>query len=342
MTGAALRAAAGLALAFAATGPAAALEVPDVALTDSTGRVRHLRSDVIGGRVVALQFVFTSCATVCPAMGAQFKRVQELAADARLVSISIDPGTDTPERMAAWGRRYGAGASWTLLTGGADEVTQLQKALGVFAAEPSAHTPTVVVLDGATGRFTRVSGLAPPEDVADAIARVGTAAGRERPAARYFHGLTLTDQDGRKVDLYRDLMAGRVVVLQTFFTTCRGVCPGTTRSFHTLQERFADRLGTDLLLVSLTVDPATDTHERLQAYAREVGARPGWRFLTGSAAEVEAALRRFGQATQAPEGHSNLFLAGNDRTGLWKKLLGLAPPSEVGDAVARVLDDAAE
>ena len=337
MTRAALAAA--FALALLATRPAAALEVPDVALTDSAGRVRHLRTDVVGDRVVALQFVFTSCATVCPAMGTQFKRVQELAPDARLVSVSIDPATDTPERMAAWGRRYGAGPSWTLLTGGADDVTRLQKALGVFAAEPSAHTPTVVVLDGASGRFTRVSGLAPAQAVADAIAELREA---PRPAARYFRDLTLTDQDGRRVDLYRDLMHGRVVVVQTFFTTCRGVCPVTSRGFRALQERFAERLGTDLLLVSLTVDPGTDTPERLRAYAREVGAQPGWRFLTGSAAEVETALRRFGQATQAPEGHSNVFLAGNDRTGLWKKLLGLAPSAEVGDAVARVLDDPAE
>jgi cytochrome oxidase Cu insertion factor (SCO1/SenC/PrrC family) len=329
-----------LALALALARPAAAtLEVPDLALTDSAGRVRSLRTDVIGDRVVALQFVFTSCAAVCPAMGAQFRRVQELAPDARLVSVSIDPATDTPERMAAWGRRHGAGPSWTLLTGGADEVARLQKALGVFAAEPAAHTPTVVVLDGASGRFTRVSGLAPAQAVADAIAALREPA---RPAARYFRGLTLTDQDGRRVDLYRDLMQGRVVVVQTFFTTCRGVCPATTRSFRALQERFADRLGTDLLLLSITVDPAADTPDRLREHARAVGAHDGWRFLTGSAAEVEAALRRFGQATETPEGHSNVFLAGNDRTGLWKKLLGLAPAAEVGDAVARVLDDAAE
>jgi cytochrome oxidase Cu insertion factor (SCO1/SenC/PrrC family) len=315
------------------------LDVPDVALTDSAGRVRHLRSELIGDRVVALQFVFTSCATVCPAMGAQFRRVQELSPSARLISVSIDPGTDTPARMAAWGERYGAGPSWTLLTGDRDEVIRLQKSLGVFAAEPASHTPTVVVLDGASGRFARVSALAPPQAVADAMARVASASDPEKPSARYFRGLTLTDQDGRRVDLYRDLMAGRAVVVQTFFTTCRGVCPATTRSFRALQERFTGRLGGDLLLLSITVAPGDDTPERLRAYAREVGAASGWRFLTGSADEVDAALRRFGQATATPEGHSNVFLAGNDRTGLWKKLLGLAPPGEIGDAVARVLDD---
>jgi protein SCO1 len=344
MTRAALRIAAAATCALALVRPAAGgetLDVPDVALTDSAGRIRHLRSDLVGDRVVALQFVFTSCATVCPAMGTQFRRVQELSPSARLISISIDPERDTPARMAAWGERYGAGGSWTLLTGAKDEVTRLQKSLGVFAAEPATHTPTVVVLDGASGRYTRVSGLAPPQAVADAMARVGDG-GDPKPSARYFHGLTLTDQDGRRVDLYRDLMAGRVVVVQTFFTTCRGVCPATTRSFRALQERFSERLGKDLVLISITVAPRDDTPERLRAYAREVEAQAGWRFLTGSAAEVDAALRRFGQATQAPEGHSNVFLAGNDRTGLWKKLLGLAPPGEVGDAVARVLDDPAE
>jgi protein SCO1/2 len=160
-----------------------------------------------------------------------------------------------------------------------------------------------------------------------------------KPASSYFRDLVLTDQDGRKVDLYRDLMAGRVVVVQTFFTSCRAVCPATTKCFLALQQRFASRLGRDLSLVSITVDPRNDTPEKLRAYARQVGAHQAWRFLTGSRAEVDAALRRFGQATQAPEGHSNLFLAGNDRTGLWKKLLGLAPAGAIGDAVAEVLDD---
>lgn len=151
------------------------VDVPDVALTDTAGRVVRLRSDVIGERVVALQFVFTRCTTVCPAMGVQFARVQALLGEApfRLISVSIDPEHDTPERLAAWGRRQGAGASWALLTGAKEDVDRLQKACGVFAAEAARHSPTVVVLDGASGRFTRVSGLAPAQAVADAMTRMG-------------------------------------------------------------------------------------------------------------------------------------------------------------------------
>jgi protein SCO1/2 len=169
--------AASLVACLALTQPLAAaerLELPDVTLTDTARRLVRLRSDVIGARVVALQFVFTRCTAVCPAMGAQFGRVQALLAGSpfRLVSVSIDPETDTPERLAAWGKRFGAGADWILLTGSKDEVDRLRKASGVFAADVASHSPTIVVVDGASGRFTRVSGLAPAQAVAEAMTRM--------------------------------------------------------------------------------------------------------------------------------------------------------------------------
>ena len=331
-------------LAFAV--PAAAegrLDLPDVALKDQTGRSLRFRTDVLGDRIVALQFVFTSCTTVCPVMGSQFGRLQSLLPEGRfrLVSISIDPETDTPQRLAAWGERFGGREGWLLLTGSKENVGSLQKACGLFTADVRSHSPTVVVIDGASGRFTRVSGLATAQAVADSMkALAQPPAGAPTPAGGYFRDLVLTDQEGRTVDLYRDLMAGRVVVVQTFFTTCRAACPRTTKVFLTLQERFASRLGRDLVLVSITVDQEHDTPAALQDYARQVGAHEGWRFLTGSRDEVDRVLRRFGQAASAPDAHSNLFLVGNDRTGLWKKLQGLAHSGAIGDAVAEVLDDA--
>jgi protein SCO1 len=330
-------------LAFSA--PAAAegrLDLPDVTLKDQRGRSLRFRTDVLGDHVVALQFVFTSCTTVCPLMGSQFGRLHSLLPDGRfrLVSISIDPETDTPQRLAAWGERFGSGEDWLLLTGNKEDVGSLQKACGLFTADVRSHSPTIVVVNGASGRFTRVSGLATAQAVADSMrALAQPPASSKTPAAGYFRDLVLTDQEGRTVDLYRDLMAGRVVVVQSFFTTCRAACPRTTKAFLELQERFASRLGRDLVLVSITVDQEQDTPAALRAYARQVGAHEGWRFLTGSRDEVDRVLRRFGQATPVPDGHSNLFLVGNDRTGLWKKLQGLAHGGAIGDAVAGVLDD---
>lgn len=167
----AIAVAAGLAPPGAAAGR---LELPDVALVDTAGREVRLRQDVIGTRVVALQFVFTRCGSVCPAMGAQFARVQALLQGQpyRLVSISIDPEHDTPARLAEWGARFGVGPEWLLLTGAKADIDRLQKAGGVFAAEAASHTPTLILLDGRSGRFTRVSGLAAPQAVADALARL--------------------------------------------------------------------------------------------------------------------------------------------------------------------------
>src|SRR5918997_7020658 len=103
-------------------------------------------------------------------------------------------------------------------------------------------------------------------------------------AAKYFTDVELLDQDGKKVRFYTDVLKGKTVVVNAFFTTCTSVCPPMNRSFEKIQEALGDRLGKDVFLVSLTVDPATDTPARLKEYAAKFHARPGWAFLTGKKA----------------------------------------------------------
>ena len=93
------------------------------------------------------------------------------------------------------------------------------------------------------------------------------------------------------------------------------------------------------MLVSISVDPEHDTPRILKAYATKMGAKPGWYLLTGSRAEVDAALRKLGQFTETRETHANIIVAGNDRTGLWKKALGVAKSEEIYKVVASVADD---
>src|SRR5260370_20429257 len=102
-------------------------------------------------------------------------------------------------------------------------------------------------------------------------------------SSRYFANLTLVDQDGNAVDLY-SLMKGRTIVIHSFFTTCAASCPIMTRTIAAMQDRFADRLGKDLVLVSITVDPANDTPAKLKAYAKGMKSQPGWYFLPRSKA----------------------------------------------------------
>jgi cytochrome oxidase Cu insertion factor (SCO1/SenC/PrrC family) len=101
------------------------------------------------------------------------------------------------------------------------------------------------------------------------------------PSANYFANLPLVDQNGKETDLY-SLMKGRTIVINSFFASCSATCPVMTGTFNTLQEHFAARLGKDIVLVSITVDPANDTPAKLEAYAKNVKATPGRYFLTGS------------------------------------------------------------
>lgn len=155
----------------------------------------------------------------------------------------------------------------------------------------------------------------------------------------YLAKLSLVDQNGRRVDLYDDLIKNHTVVLNSFFASCTGSCPVMARTFLHLQNKLGDRVGTDVILVSITVDPETDTPEKLKAYAEKMGAKRGWYFLTGSREQVDAALSKLGQYAEAREAHKNIIIAGNDRTGLWKKALAIAPSDEVWKVVESVVDD---
>lgn len=160
----------------------------------------------------------------------------------------------------------------------------------------------------------------------------------QAPSAKYFANVPLVDQEGRTTDLY-SVMKGRTIVVHSFFATCTGVCPVMTGTISAIQQRFAGRMGKDLVLVSLTVDPETDTPERLKSYAAAASAGPGRYFLTGSREQIEVALKRIGQHVPSREQHSNVIIIGNEKTGLWKKAFGLAPSEEIIEIVRTVLDD---
>jgi len=157
-------------------------------------------------------------------------------------------------------------------------------------------------------------------------------------SSTYFANVTLVDQDGKTQDLYA-LMKDRTIVMNTFFTSCEVSCPIMARTFASLQDRFADRIGKDLVLVSITVDPATDTPERMKAYATKMKAKSGWYFLTGTKEQVDLALKKIGLSVDVRDNHLNVMLAGNDKTGLWKKLNGMASSEELAKLVASVVDD---
>jgi cytochrome oxidase Cu insertion factor (SCO1/SenC/PrrC family) len=143
------------------------MSIPDVELLDQDGRKVRFYSDLVRGKVVAVNFIFTTCTTICPPLGATFARVQRelgerAGRDVHLISISVDPVTDTPERLKAWGAKFKAGPGWTFVTGSKPQVDELLRALAASAAKREDHTPTVLVGNDAARQWTRAYGLTSP------------------------------------------------------------------------------------------------------------------------------------------------------------------------------------
>jgi protein SCO1 len=161
-------------------------------------------------------------------------------------------------------------------------------------------------------------------------------------AAKWFTDVELLDQDGNKKRFYSDVLKGKTVVVNAFFTTCTSVCPPMNRNMEKIQDAFGDRVGKDVFLVSISVDPATDTPARLKEYASKFHARPGWLFLTGKKENVDWALYKLGQYVEAKDDHKTVLIIGKEPTGLWKKAFGMAKAEELIAIVNSVVDDKGE
>jgi protein SCO1 len=363
------------------------LSVPDLTLLDQQGRVVHFYSDLVKGKTVAINFIFTTCTTICPPLGATFAKMQKLLGDRLgkdvfLISITVDPVTDTPERLRAWGEKFGAKEGWTFVTGQKPEIEKLLKALNGYTARIEAHSPMILIGDDARSIWTRAYGLAPPAKLMNIIESVGArdqSGESERqvhqashetpppqapspsaskpqprpkappqeaqsqqelsPGQKYFSDVELIDQNGEKLRFYSDLLKGKVVVINSFFSTCSSICPPMNQNFARIQNALGDRVGKDVNLISLTVDPETDSPSRLKEYAEKLGAKPGWHLLTGKKENIEWALYKVGHYVEMKDDHTSVVIIGNEPKGIWTKAHGLAKPEELIKLVEEIINE---
>ena len=139
--------------------------IPDVKVLDQHGNALHFYTDLIKDKTVAINFIFTNCTTICPPLAATFARLQKemgdkIGKDVHLISISVDPVTDTPERLKAWGAKFKAGPGWTFVTGEKQEMDKLLNALGAAVSRREDHTPALIIGNDSKGVWTRTYGLA--------------------------------------------------------------------------------------------------------------------------------------------------------------------------------------
>lgn len=150
------------------------VQLQDLPLTDQDGKTVRFASEAVDHRIVAINFVYTTCTTLCPLTSATFKQVQSqlksrLGKEVRLISVSLDPETDTPARLKEYAARYKAGPGWLWLTGEADKVRQVLTGLGAYTADIQQHPPQVLVGDGRSGHWTRFNTLPGPDRIRAAI-----------------------------------------------------------------------------------------------------------------------------------------------------------------------------
>lgn len=158
----------------------ASLSIPETTLTAQDGQKVKIVEDLIKDKVVLLNTIYTSCTTICSPMGANFTKLQNLLIEqlgenrlrneVALLSISIDPVNDTPQRLKAWKQKFGGKPGWTLLTGSQADVDKLLKATGLFTADFVNHAPIALLGDAQKDQWNRVSALAPPSMLAQMIA----------------------------------------------------------------------------------------------------------------------------------------------------------------------------
>lgn len=151
-----------------------ATKIPHARVLDQNGKQLNFYNDLIKGKSVAINFVFTSCTAICPPLTATFRKVQQEARtrglDVQLISVSVDPTVDTPERLQAFAKKFNAEPGWTFVTGDKAEIDSLLQALGVAVVNKNDHTPMVLIGNEATDRWTRTYGLSSPKKIVDLIA----------------------------------------------------------------------------------------------------------------------------------------------------------------------------
>jgi protein SCO1/2 len=141
------------------------------------------------------------------------------------------------------------------------------------------------------------------------------------------------DQSGKQLNFYSDLVKDKVVAINFVFTTCTAICPSLTATFRRVQQEAAAR-GLEVQLISVSVDPTTDTPERLKDFATKFKAEPGWTFVTGEKSRIDSVLQALGAAVSNRNDHTPMMLIGNDASNYWTRAYGLTSPVKIVDILA--------
>jgi protein SCO1/2 len=146
-------------------------EAPAVTMVRADGKSVLLPSEVDDGRPVLLNFIFTTCSSICPLTSRTLEEFQRKlgpqAAKLHLMSISIDPEQDTPARLSEYAHKFHAGPAWQYYTGTIAASIAAQKAFDVYRGEKMSHTPVTLMRSAPGKPWLRIEGFVTPDELVD-------------------------------------------------------------------------------------------------------------------------------------------------------------------------------
>jgi protein SCO1 len=155
------------------------------------------------------------------------------------------------------------------------------------------------------------------------------------PRAGYFPNVTLRTHEDKTVRFYDDLIAGKFVIINFMYTGCGDICPGMTANLAEVQRLLGERVGRDIFMYSITLQPELDTPEILKGYAETFGVQPGWLFLTGERTDIATLRRKLGFVDPDPlldgdlEQHIGIVKFGIERLDRWAGCPALTAPEQI-------------
>ena len=162
---------------------------------------------------------------------------------------------------------------------------------------------------------------------------------RELIRRLHFPNVELVTHEGKKVRFYDDLIKDKNVVINFMYAHCERICPPVTSNMVRVQKRLHDRIGHDIFIYSITLQPEEDTPKVLKEYAKAHGVGPGWLFLTGKPADIELLRRALRFAYDDPtedadkSNHIGNLRYGNEPAVRWAACPGQAPADWVATSI---------
>jgi protein SCO1/2 len=151
-------------------------KIPEIELLRGDGVLTSFESDINDGRPVILNFIYTSCAAICPLSSNIMRKVQtslgEQFKDVHMTSISIDPEFDTPEKLMEYSKKFHAEKNWQFYTGKVKAIKSLQTAFNAYRGDKMNHSSTFFLRLSPNDHWLRIDGFASADELIQELKRL--------------------------------------------------------------------------------------------------------------------------------------------------------------------------